>query len=186
MGSSAMDQAGNIALGFSVSSASLHPEIRYTGRLAADPLGQMTQGEGTIVAGAGSQTGSSLSRWGDYSMLAIDPADDCTFWFTTEYIPANGAFNWKTRIGSFKFPGCGAAAANDFSLTPSPASESVQQGASTTYSVATAVTSGGVLGVILADRFLVQRKDHGRTDATQLFLGTVAGSLMVCLRFTVS
>src|SRR5437764_254594 len=129
----APDQAGNIALGFSVSSASIHPEIRYTGRLAGDALGQMTQGEGTIVAGAGSQTGSSLSRWGDYSMLAIDPADDCTFWFTTEYIPANGAFNWKTRIGSFKFPGCGAAAANDFSITPSPASQSVQQGASTTY-----------------------------------------------------
>ena len=142
MGSAAMDQAGNLALGFSVSSASLHPEIRYTGRLAGDALGQMTQGEGTIVAGAGSQTGSSLSRWGDYSMLAVDPADDCTFWFTTEYIPANGAFNWKTRIGSFKFPGCGAAAANDFSITPSPASQSVQQGASTTYTVATAVTSG--------------------------------------------
>src|SRR5439155_1496544 len=142
MGSAAMDQAGNLALGFSVSSASLHPEIRYTGRLAGDALGQMTQGEGTIVAGAGSQTGSSLSRWGDYSMLAVDPADDCTFWFTTEYIPANGAFNWKTRIGSFKFPGCGTAAANDFSITPSPASQSVQQGASTTYTVATAVTSG--------------------------------------------
>jgi len=45
---------------------------------------------------AGSQTGSSLARWGDYSMMAVDPVDDCTFWFTTEYIPANGAFNWKT------------------------------------------------------------------------------------------
>jgi len=150
MGSAAMDQAGNIALGFSVSSTSLHPQIRYTGRLAGDAPGQMTQGEGTIIAGAGSQTGSSLSRWGDYSMLAVDPTDDCTFWFTTEYIPANGAFNWKTRIGSFRFPGCGAAAANDFSITPSPASQSVQQGASTSYTVATAVTSGAAETVSLS------------------------------------
>ena len=142
MGSAAMDQAGNIALGFSVSSSSLHPQIRYTGRLAGDPAGQMTQGEGTIIAGAGSQTGQTLSRWGDYSMLAVDPSDDCTFWFTTEYIPANGAFNWKTRIGSFKLPCCGVAAANDFSIAPSPASQTVQQGGSTSYTVATAVTSG--------------------------------------------
>ena len=64
----------------------------------------MTQGEGTIITGAGAQ-GSTLSRWGDYSSMSIDPADDCTFWFATEYIPANGTFNWKTRIASFKFPG---------------------------------------------------------------------------------
>ena len=43
---------------------------------------------------------------------------------------------------------------------------------------AVAVTTGGVLGVILADRFLVQRADHGRTEATQLFFGTLAGSLI--------
>ena len=109
MGSIAMDQSGDMALGYSVSSSALHPQIRYTGRLSGDAAGQMAQGEGTIFAGAGSQTGSSLSRWGDYSMMAVDPVDDCTFWYTTEYIPANGAFNWSTRIASFKFPSCGAA-----------------------------------------------------------------------------
>jgi len=142
MGSAAMDQAGNIALGFSVSSSSVHPQIHYTGRLAGDALGQMTQGEGTIIDGAGSQTGSNLSRWGDYSMMAVDPTDDCTFWYTTEYIPSNGAFNWKTRIGSFKFPGCGGPVPDDFSIGASPASQTVQQGASTTYNVSTSVTSG--------------------------------------------
>ena len=87
MGSIAMDQSGNMALGFSVSGSSIHPEIHYTGRLAGDPAGQMTQGEGTFIDGAGSQSGSrGLTRWGDYSMMAVDPSDDCTFWYTNEYI----------------------------------------------------------------------------------------------------
>src|SRR5205807_9543012 len=69
MGSTALDGSGDMALGYSVSSSSLHPEVRYTGRLAGDPPGQMPQGESTIIAGAGSQTGSDLSRWGDYSSM---------------------------------------------------------------------------------------------------------------------
>jgi hypothetical protein len=106
MGSIAMDQAGNIALGYSVSSGSVYPSIRFTGRLATDPLGLMTQGETTMIAGSGSQTGSA-SRWGDYSSMSIDPADDCTFWYTQEYMPKTGPAPWQTRIGSFKFPNCG-------------------------------------------------------------------------------
>ncbi len=106
MGSIAMDRSGNMALGYSVSSSSVYPGIRYTGRLAGDPLGQMTQGETTLIAGSGSQTGTG-SRWGDYAMMAVDPLDDCTFWFTTEYIPTTGTAPWRTRIGSFKFPSCG-------------------------------------------------------------------------------
>ncbi|HEY4886906.1 MAG TPA: pre-peptidase C-terminal domain-containing protein [Myxococcales bacterium] len=142
MGSIALDQAGNMGLGFSTSSSSLHPEIRYTGRLAGDAPGQMTQGEGTIIAGLGSQTGSNLARWGDYSMMAVDPVDDCTFWFTTEYIPANGAFNWRTRIGSFKFPGCGAAPVNDFSISANPTSLTLAPNATGTSSISTTLVSG--------------------------------------------
>jgi len=141
MGSIAMDQTGNMGLGFSVSSSALHPEIHYTGRLVSDAAGTMTQGEGTILNGAGSQT-ANLSRWGDYSMMAVDPSDDCTFWYTTEYIPANGTFNWKTRIGSFKFPNCGAVAANDFSISASPASLTLAQNASGSSTISTAVVSG--------------------------------------------
>jgi hypothetical protein len=106
MGSIAQDQSGNMALGFSLSGAALRPTISYTGRLAGDAFGQMTQGVGTIIAGGGSQIGSSLTRWGDYSAMQVDPVDDCTFWYTTEYIPVDGAFNWRTRIASFKFPSC--------------------------------------------------------------------------------
>src|SRR6266568_3454438 len=119
MGSAAMDQQGNLAVGYSASSTSINPQIRYAGRLFNDPLDTLTQGETTLFAGAGSQTGG-LTRWGDYSDLTIDPVDDCTFWYTQEYIPANGSFNWRTRIGSFSFPGCGASPTPTPTPTPTP------------------------------------------------------------------
>ncbi|MFL5731956.1 MAG: S-layer homology domain-containing protein, partial [Chloroflexia bacterium] len=108
MGSIAMDKDGNIGLGYSVSSSTVFPSVRYTGRLSTDPLGTMPQGEAEMVAGTGSQTGSG-NRWGDYSMMTVDPSDDCTFWFTEEYQQITTSVNWRTRIGSFKFPSCGAA-----------------------------------------------------------------------------
>ncbi len=37
MGSAAMDQSGNLAIGFSASSASINPQIRYAGRLRPIP-----------------------------------------------------------------------------------------------------------------------------------------------------
>src|SRR5256884_8858157 len=101
MGSAAMDGYGNIALGYSASASSgVYPSIRYTGRLANDPPGQMTLGEQTLVAGSGSQTG--YSRWGDYSSMSVDPTDDSTFWYTQEYYPTTSSAGWHTRIGSFK------------------------------------------------------------------------------------
>jgi hypothetical protein len=114
MGSVAMDRDGNMAMVYSAASSSVHAGIRYTGRLASDPLGTMPQGEATLIAGSGSQTGSA-SRWGDYAMMAVDPTDDCTFWFTTEYMPSTGGAPWRTRIGAFKFPSCGSSSA-----TPTP------------------------------------------------------------------
>lgn len=105
MGSVAMDKQGNMALGYSVSSGTMHPAIRYTGRLATDPAGTM-QAENSIIEGTGSQSGQNLNRWGDYSAMTIDPADDCTFWYTNEYLQSTGAFNWNTRIASFRFAGC--------------------------------------------------------------------------------
>src|SRR5664279_128191 len=106
MGSIAMDSVGNIALGYSASSASIFPAIRYTGRVPTDALGTM-QAENSIQVGGGSQQ-PNLSRWGDYSAMTIDPTDDCTFFYTNEYLKSNGTFNWSTRIASFKFPSCTA------------------------------------------------------------------------------
>jgi hypothetical protein len=38
--------------------------------------------------------------------MQVDPTDDCTFWYTQQYIAANGTFNWNTRVASFRFPNC--------------------------------------------------------------------------------
>jgi hypothetical protein len=109
MGSAAMNGNGDIAIGYSASSSAMYPALRYTGRLAADPLNSMTQGEGTLFAGTGAQT-NTASRWGDYSTLSVDPSDDCTFWYTGEYVQTTGSAPWRTRIGSFKLANCGAPA----------------------------------------------------------------------------
>lgn len=112
MGSIAMDWQGNMALGYSVvNGVDVYPGIRYTGRLAGDPLGQMTLGEGTIIDGTGVQR-TTNSRWGDYTSMNVDPMDDCTFWYVNEYYSLAGQFSstagWQTRIGSVKMPGCSA------------------------------------------------------------------------------
>ena len=111
MGSVAMDKLGDIALGYSVSSSTLNPSIRYTGRVPSDALGQMESEIDVLTSASvahGSQTNSS--SWGDYSSIVIDPTDDCTFWYTNEYQPTTG-YHWSTRIASFSFPSC---------TTPSP------------------------------------------------------------------
>lgn len=108
MGSIAADNQGNMAIGYSTSSTSTFPAIRYAGRLAGDTLNTLPQTETTLVAGTGSQTGTS--RWGDYASMSVDPVDDCTFWFASEYYVTSGN-NWNTRIGSFKFPSCTAPTA---------------------------------------------------------------------------
>ncbi len=141
MSSAAFDQVGNIAMGYSVSSSTIRPSIRYTGRLTTDALSTMGQGEATLIAGTGSQTGNQLSRWGDYSSMNIDPSDDCTFWYTNEYIAATGSFNWHTRIGNFRFANC-FPIIPDFSITSNPTSQAVVAGSSTTYTINTAVLSG--------------------------------------------
>ncbi len=105
MGSLAMDRVGNMALGFSVSGATTFPSIRYTGRLVSDPPGIMTQGEADVIVGSGSQL-HSPGRWGDYSLLAVDPVDQCTFWYTQEYLASTSDAGWQTRVASFAFPSC--------------------------------------------------------------------------------
>jgi hypothetical protein len=105
MGSVAMDRLGNLALGFSASSPTMNPAIRYAGRLAGDPPDTLAQGEATLFAGTGSQQETN-NRWGDYSDLTVDPVDDCTFWYTQEYYASTAPFAWRTRIGSFRLHGC--------------------------------------------------------------------------------
>ena len=101
MGSVAQNGDGDLALAYSVSSSTTYPSLRYAGRRGSDPLGALPDGEHTIVAGSGSQ--SDLPRWGDYSAMTVDPADDSTFWFTSEYVNASGS--WRTRIAALSFGG---------------------------------------------------------------------------------
>ncbi len=105
MGSIAQDGAGNMAMGYSVSNASVAPGIRYTGRLVSDTPGMMPRGEGTFVTGVGSKTNSE--RWGDYTSMNVDPADDCTFWYVNQYFPTAGSNTWTLTAGAFRFNECG-------------------------------------------------------------------------------
>ena len=108
MGSVAMDKDGNIALGYSVTSDAVFPSIRYAGRLATDPLGTMPRGEYSIIEGEASST---TNRWGDYSSMNVDPVDDCTFWYTNQYVEYGDeedtkGSSWGTQIASFVFDSC--------------------------------------------------------------------------------
>src|SRR5205085_6619912 len=110
MSSIAMDKDHNIALGYSKSSLSVIPGIYITGRLGTDALNTMGA-EATVTAGTGVQTTGAGNRWGDYSSMTLDPIDQCTFYYTNEYLKTNGAYNWSTRIATYRFPSCTNATA---------------------------------------------------------------------------
>jgi uncharacterized repeat protein (TIGR01451 family) len=152
MGSAAMDRQENLAIGFSASDAATFPEIRYAGRLASDPDNTLAQGEATLLAGTGSQrlTGN---RWGDYSDLTVDPVDGCTFWYTNEYYSApNAQFDWRTRVGNFRFPSCAAAGGASLSILNTADAKRVIPGAQIGFNV-TLLNSGSdpATGIVLTD-----------------------------------
>ena len=111
MGSIASDKLGNLMLGYSVANAGtgLKPSLRVAGRLRTD-IKNTLRSEVTLITGTGSQTITAapapLTRWGDYTTMQVDPVNDCTFWYIGQYLATDGTFNWRTRIGSFKFTGC--------------------------------------------------------------------------------
>jgi uncharacterized repeat protein (TIGR01451 family) len=134
-----MDRFGNMAMGYSVSSSATFPEIRIAGRLPNDPLGQMS--EATILEpGFGVQLRTVAFE--DYSQMTLDPLDDCTFWYTGTYQPANSfnsgqmgdgtPFFWGTKVGSLRFPNCVA----DLSITKTRSpSGAISAGTNVTYTV---------------------------------------------------
>ncbi|PYY10982.1 MAG: hypothetical protein DMG69_05060, partial [Acidobacteria bacterium] len=144
MGSIAMDSSQDIALGYSVSGSGLYPSISYTGRTTADPLGTM-ETEASIVSGAGSQTDTS-NRWGDYTSMALDAGDDCTFWYTNQYYTLTASFDWSTRLASLKFSNCGGPPppppTGDFSISAAPQGQTIRRGSSTTYTVTVTPLNG--------------------------------------------
>lgn len=103
MGSIGMDKSGNIAVGYNASSSKIYPSIELAYRRASDPLKELTHKQ-KVVEGKGSQVDES--DWGTYGSMSIDPVDDCTFWYTGEYLTETGSFNWSTAIVRFKLPNC--------------------------------------------------------------------------------
>jgi hypothetical protein len=117
MASMAEDKNGDIGVGYSASSSSIHPAIRFTGRVPSDASGTM-ETEASILEGTGSQNGNNLARWGDYTAMQVDPSDDCTFWYVDQYEKVTGSFNWNTNIGSFAFTSCGGGGGPAVTLVP--------------------------------------------------------------------
>jgi hypothetical protein len=110
MSSITQDDSKNLALGFSVSSCSMYPAVRYTVHEAGDPLGTM-QTEAVLFNGTGYQqvitTQGRVNRWGDYTAMSLDP-DGCTFWYTGQFYLDGDNQDWQTVIGAFSLPNCDA------------------------------------------------------------------------------
>lgn len=174
--SAALDRAGNLAVGYSVSSGSVFPSIRYAGRLAADPPNGLTQGESTLFPGGGSQEGSN--RWGDYSALMVDPSDGCTFWYTNEYYTELNTLDvlWSTRIGKFVFPECFAGADVFIEKTSGTKSVKKNQEAEIHYTI----TIRNDSGIALSDVAVLDNLPDGSSlvDATPGCIESVPGSVL--------
>jgi len=101
----ARDKAGDILVGYTVSGADIYPEIAVAGRTLSDPLG--TLGPEQVVFSGTAPQNSVYHSWGDYSSMALDAADGCTFWYVGMYYTIPSISQWSTRIASAKFPNCG-------------------------------------------------------------------------------
>jgi hypothetical protein len=106
LGAIAQDKNGNFGIGYSASSSTtgVQPSLRFAARAPTDAAGTLGA-ETVLIAGTGVQN-ANLSRWGDYASMTVDPVDNCTFWFTSEYMKTTGSFNWNTRVASVKLAGC--------------------------------------------------------------------------------
>ena len=100
MGSIARDNVEDILLGYSVSSSNMFPSIAVAGRKYTDSLGTLSPEQFPVNG-----TGFGPRAWGQYSTMAVDPSDNCTFFYTTEYYLASSS-GWSTDISSWKFPNC--------------------------------------------------------------------------------
>jgi hypothetical protein len=112
----AMDGQGNIGMGYTsmsseISTSTIQVSSYFTGRTASDPLGVMTAMEGLIANGNAKIPGT---RYGDYSKIDVDPADDSSFWFINEYM--NGSR--RGVVGKFQIQGGGTGGDTEAPTNP--------------------------------------------------------------------
>jgi hypothetical protein len=193
MGSIAMDKAGDMLMSYSVSSSSIDPGIAYTGRVPGDTLGTM-ESENILLTGTHFQSGHS--RWGDYSAMRIDPADDCTFWFTNQYMKASGDFSWGTHVGSFAFTGCGGGGGPVVSLSATTLTFAKTPIGQTSPSKSVTLTNTGsgtlnISSITISGDFIIQSKTCGAQvlagascKVTMAFKPSASGARHGTLSFT--
>lgn len=185
MGSLAVDHSGNMALGYSCGNGAdtNYASILYSGRLSTDPLNQLPQTETTLKSGNGYYQ-HTYQNWGQYSSMSVDPTDDCTFWYTNEYMESSGT-DWHTWIGSFKFSECADLAPGKLSVTVRDCSGSAVEGAIVIidghdYGV---TLSDGTFGAILTPGAHTVAVSHG--GATYLTLSpTIATGTTTAVAYT--
>jgi Chitobiase/beta-hexosaminidase C-terminal domain len=177
MGALAVDRVGNMAVGYTASSSSVAPDIRYAGRLSTDPVNSLPQTEVTMLPSVsrsvqfGSCGSSSCTRWGDYSGMTVDPVDDCTFWYTNMYVPVKG-LNWVTRIGSFKFPTCSVGP----TPTPTPGGTPTPTPTATPPSTGPAVMLSPPPGSTFTSSTVTFQWSAGSATAYSLIIGSSPGA----------
>jgi hypothetical protein len=103
MPSPGIDRKGNIGIGYSFGGKPNFAGQRFAARLATDPPGVLSFRETIAVEGEASQ--ETTLRWEDYASTAMDPSDDCTFWYVGDYLK-KGSVSYSTKIVSFRIPGC--------------------------------------------------------------------------------
>ncbi len=96
MASIGMDGWGGILMAYTVLGDTTYNSLRYTGRLASDPLGEMTIKEYQFADGL--NWASTFTRWGDYGSVSVDPQDERTMWYVGEYMQSGGGALWGTKI----------------------------------------------------------------------------------------
>jgi len=104
MPSIAIDRKGDIGVGYSFGGTPNFTGQRFAARAARDPKGILSLHETVLAQGEASQTNSL--RWEDYVTTAMDPSDDCTFWYVGDYLKKGESISYTSKIGSFRVPGC--------------------------------------------------------------------------------
>jgi len=156
--SMAMDIQGNIGMGYSSMNSTNPITLRYTGRYANDPSGQMTIEENLI--GQSNATNPN-TRYADYSQISVDPSNDKTFWFISEYFKPGR----RDLVGAFQIA---ADYANDIGVisVDSPLSGLLTNEESVTVSIFN-------YGENAASNFDVSYQLDSGTIITETYSGTV-------------